>query len=356
MTDNEIENDGDAAVTLNRQVGAIAAPIVVRCLRDHYGMEAEVAPLRGERDTNFLVLVDGAASYVLRIANPAEPRVLADFRAAALQHIEHSARSLPVPRIRPTLAGEPGFELQGVDGRRFGQLVSYLPGTPMASLRDGTRQCRHLGEVAARMALALQAFDHPGARHALLWDIGQAAQAMRYVHHTGTPEHKAIVSRVLMTFVERVAPVLAGLRAQVIHNDLNPHNILTSEDGKEVVGIIDFGDIVHSALVNDVAVACSYLIRDASDPLGPICDFLTAYCDILPLEERELELLPDLVATRLALTVVITNWRAALHPDNASYILRNQQGAIRGLLQLSALEPGAVRDRFMVAALGGTRR
>jgi len=123
-----------------------------------------------------------------------------------------------------------------------------------------------------------------------------------------------------------------------------------------VTGIIDFGDLVYSALVNDVAVACSYLIRDSDDPLGPISDFLAAYCRILPLEERELELLPDLLATRLALTVVITNWRASLHPGNAGYILRNQKGAIQGLRQLSRLEPGAVRDRFMGAALGATVR
>ena len=354
--DRETEKYADAAVTLNRQVGAVPAAIAARALRDHYGITAEVTPLRGERDTNFLVLVSGSPNYVLRIANPAEPAKVADFRAATLQHIERNARSLPVPRIRLTHSGERGFELHGVDGRRLGQLVSYLPGTPVAALGDGTRQSHHLGKVAARMALALEGFDHPGSRHALLWDIGQAAQALKYVHHTSTPEHKAAVSRVLTTFREQVAPALAGLRAQVIHNDLNPHNILTSEDGKEVVGIIDFGDIVHSALVNDIAVACSYLMRDASDPLGPVCDFLTAYCRILPLEERELRLLPELIATRLALTVIITNWRVSLHPENAGYILRNQKGAIQGLLHLSTLEPEAVRDRFMAAALEGTRR
>jgi Ser/Thr protein kinase RdoA (MazF antagonist) len=346
----------NATLTLDRPAGTVAGAVAVNALRHHYGIDAEVTALRGERDTNFLVAVDGVASHVLRIANVAEPRVVGDFRAQALRHVECSAPALPVPRVRPTRDGALGFDLDGPDGTRLGQLVSYLLGTPVASIGDGTRQRRHLGEVAARMALAFRGFDHPGARHALLWDIGQAAQAARCVRYTTQPDQRAMVDGALRGFVDRVVPALGDLRAQVIHNDLNPHNILVSDDGEQVVGIIDFGDIVHSALANDVAVACSYLVGQADDPLAPICDFLAAYCRVLPLVEQELALLPDLIMTRLALTIVITNWRAQLDPDNASYILRNQQGAIQGLRHLSGLGPSRASARFMIAAAQGMGR
>ncbi len=41
-------------------------------------------------------------------------------------------------------------------------------------------------------------------------------------------------------------PQLAGLRHQVIHNDLNLHNVLVDpKDGARVAGVIDFGDMVR---------------------------------------------------------------------------------------------------------------
>ena len=202
--------------------------------------------------------------------------------------------------------------------------------------------------------MALADFDHPGSGHALLWDLKHAGQAMRYVPHTKTPEHLRLVNWALSRFETKVEPVLARLRSQVIHNDLNPHNILVlDDDDGEVVGIIDFGDMVHSALVNDVAVSCSYLIKEGAEPLAAVSDFLAAYCEVLPLLDVEYEILPELIATRLALTVVIANWRVTRHPDNSDYILRNCKSAVEGLNILSGLDPEQLRHTLRSA---GTRR
>lgn len=342
----------DAAITLSHPAEAIASGDAVQALRRHYHLVADVSPLRGERDTNFLVSVNGQDAYVLRVANSAEQQVVADFRAAELMHLEQSAPELPVPRIRLTANGAHGFEWMGSNGRRIGQLVTYLPGIPMATTGDSALPYRQLGEVAARMALALEGFDHPGARLPLLWDINQASQALRYVRHTVQPEQARMV-RWALTGLEDVRPVLRDLRSQVIHNDLNPHNVMISADSSEVVGIIDFGDSVYSTLVNDVAVACSYLIRDLQDPLAPIREFLTSYCRTLPLSEAELAVLPQLIAARHALTVIITNWRAAMDADNSSYILRNQNTAIHGLRCLSTLAPEQARDQMLEAGSRG---
>ena len=41
----------------------------------------------------------------------------------------------------------------------------------------------------------------------------------------------------------------------------------------------------------------------------------------------ELDILFDLIATRMVLTVTISAWRASRYPDNAAYILRNCEKA-----------------------------
>ncbi len=348
--------EGDSTRTLVEPSVAIPAAAALDAVRANYGLEAELVPLRGERDVNFLIVVDGEPKYVLRLANPAEHAIVANFRTAALLHLERHAPHLPVPRVLPTKTGEHGFLWSGLGERRFGQVVGYLPGSPMLKGACSKAQCRCLGRIAAEISLALADFDHPGSGHALLWDLKHAGQATRYVPHIKTPEHLRLVNWALSRFETKVEPVLAGMRSQVIHNDLNPHNILVSDDDdREVVGIIDFGDMVHSALVNDVAVSCSYLIKEGAEPLAAVCDFLAAYCEVLPLLEAEYEILPELIATRLALTVVIANWRATRHPDNSDYILRNRNGAVEGLNILSELDSDEVRQSLRSAGMRGVK-
>ena len=60
---------------------------------------------------------------------------------------------------------------------------------------------------------------------------------------------------------------------------------------------------------------------------------------MLPLEDAEFEILFDLVATRMILTVLITSWRADIQPENREYILRNAPSAWAGLERFACLGP-----------------
>jgi Ser/Thr protein kinase RdoA (MazF antagonist) len=56
----------------------------------------------------------------------------------------------------------------------------------------------------------------------------------------------------------------------------------------------------------------------------------------MPLSAEEIDLMPLLVRARLAMTALITNWRASLYPHNRDYILRNAPAAWAGLAALDA--------------------
>ena len=62
-----------------------------------------------------------------------------------------------------------------------------------------------------------------------------------------------MTAEALDRFAEQVLPALRGLRAQVVHNDMGRNNVLVDDAGA-ISGIIDFGDMTHTALVCDVAV------------------------------------------------------------------------------------------------------
>ena len=121
-------------------------------------------------------------------------------------------------------------------------------------------------------------------------------------------------------FEERVAPVWPALRAQVVHGDLTLDNLLV-EDG-EVTGVLDLGDLTHSTLVFDIAAAFGSLSSTLQGEalFRTLRRFLDGYRSVLPLEPEELAALGDTIAVRAAMTLCISHWRAADHPDNADYI------------------------------------
>ena len=59
--------------------------------------------------------------------------------------------------------------------------------------------------------------------------------------------------------------------------------------------------------------------------------------EVLALEAKELDLLFDLIAMRMAMTILITEWRARRYPENRSYILKNHPAATLGLARLGEI-------------------
>ncbi|CAO3439032.1 phosphotransferase [Azospirillum endophyticum] len=308
-------------------------------MQRHFGVTGGIRELSSERDRNFHVTASDGRGYVLKFTNPAEPAVVTNFQTGAMQHVAARDPALPVPRVVPTLDGEAQATVR-VDGHAMVlRLLTYLDGTPLHAAPVSAGQMRALGATLARLDLALADYEHPGSERDLLWDITRTAGVADRLHYLADGPRRRMVERFIARFADRVAPRLPALRHQVIHNDLNPHNAVVDPVGHETVtGIIDFGDALRAPLVNDLATALAYHVTSGETPFGSLVEMTRAYNAVLPLTADEVELLPDLVAARLALTIAITGWRAAEYPDNAAYILRNSERAFAGLEKLTGDE------------------
>ena len=295
--------------------------------RLHFDVTGDLTPLTSERDLNFR-LTTPDQTYVLKLANTAEPPQVTALQTLALLHL--SRTTLPVPRVIPTLTG--ATEAETPHG--ILRLLTYLHGHPQHLTPRNLTQCAAMGQTAARLTLALQGFHHPAADHVLQWDIKQAS-ALRPLLGFISPDLRPLATETLDRFDRDVAPRLPHLRAQIVHNDLNPHNVLVDlQDPDRITGILDFGDMVRTPLICDAAVAASYQI----DPLQArtsLQTFAAAYHATLPLTTDEAALLADLTATRMLTTLAIASARAARYPDNAPYILRNVPTAAAGLRALA---------------------
>lgn len=297
--------------------------------QQHFGISGTLKHLTSERDLNIHIATP-TQGYVLKLANPAEPPEVTDFQTRALLHLEPSA--LPIPRVIRTITAATHADTP----HGILRLLTYLEGTPQHLTPRTPAQSRAMAQMAARLTLALQGFHHPAANHVLQWDIKQAS-ALRPLLPAIPDDLRGLASETLDHFDNEIAPRLPSLRWQTVHNDLNPHNVLTDPQNPDLIaGVLDFGDMVHTPLVCDAAVAASYQINPAQ-PLQSLLTFAKAYNETLPLTETEAQLFPALVATRMLTTIAVASARAARYPDNAPYILRNFASARDGLTALASI-------------------
>jgi 4-aminobutyrate aminotransferase-like enzyme/Ser/Thr protein kinase RdoA (MazF antagonist) len=269
----------------------------------------------------------------------------------ALEHIAAVDPGLPVPRI---LLSRNGLALEQIEAdggvRHLLLVLTYLPGRDPQGSETERALLRPVGACLARLARALRGFYHPAADYELLWDLKQAAKLSGYLHFIPDPEHRHLAAYFLDRFESKVQPELPKLRAQVIHNDFAPNNFIVADDDPgEIVGIIDFGDMIYSLLVTDLATTIAQILLDHVDPVAAAAQIIAAYHEIIPLEPAELSLLYDLIAMRLTMLNVIANWRVTLYPENQEYIMGGVDDTWEMLSLWRDLDPDDVTQRFFRA-------
>lgn len=311
---------------------------VIAIASRHFGIEAQVKPLVSERDQNFRLDASDGRQFMLKISNHAEQLQVVDFQNRALQHVETHDTSLPLPRVIAGIGGATHCCVQK-DGRsHFVRVLSWLDGDILGDVKISAELSQRLGRLLARLGLALEHFDHPGSNPPLLWDMKRAAGLRDLLACIEDTELRQLVEKTLDTFDLTVKPNLDTLRRQVIHNDMNLGNVLMDKNqAEQICGLIDFGDMVKSPLIIDLAVACAYQLSDGHDPLSGALPMIAGYHGVRPLQPIEMELLTNLIRTRLITSLLIGSYRVNLFPENRDYLLISQKPAIRNLRRLQQL-------------------
>ncbi|MEE9471573.1 MAG: phosphotransferase [Gemmatimonadota bacterium] len=240
-----------------------------RVAKDQFGLTAVARKLSSERDQNLCMRSEDGGEMLLKIFNSAQDPGVIDFQIRALRHIADRDPSLPVPRLQTTLEGADSTVILDGEGRRHAAvLLTFLPGRANEHAARTSTLRRRMGALSARLGRALRGFFHPAAEHALLWDIKHAGRLRERLDRIDDAKRRGLIGQWLDRFESVVRPALPGLRAQVIHNDLTPNNVLVDPDDTErITGIIDFGDMVHSALACDLAVTTTPHLEGAPDPI-----------------------------------------------------------------------------------------
>ena len=295
---------------------------------EHFGIRARAQALPSERDQNFLLTNQAGGKFVLKIANRLESREFLEAQNSVLKYLER--RVSICQKLLPSVSGE---EIVSVKSHLV-RLVHYLPGVPLAKVGTHSSGLLHdLGRKLGQVAQALADFDHPAVHRDFHWDL---ANGNRVVDEFASLIDNASL-RELVLKCRFVPP--EGLRRSVIHGDANDYNLLVDPQSMTVTGLIDFGDMVYSYTVGDLAIAIAYVILDKTDPHAAAEQIVRGYRSEFALLDEELEALWPLVRLRLAMSVCLAAHQLRQQPDN-KYLRISQQAIEQNLPRIYADEKG----------------
>jgi 4-aminobutyrate aminotransferase-like enzyme len=222
--------------------------------------------------------------------------------------------------------------------------MTALPGSTAEQRPLSPEFAARFGGVCARMARALRGFGHPAAYRSIEWDP-RAVSTLRPFAARLPDEHRRTPVDKLLDRFENLPASTAALPAFVLHGDVTLSNVLVDADG-DVTGVVDFGDMHHTARVSDLAIGLTSLLRLTPDLWDAAGRFLDGYQRVTPLEPEEVRWLGELVLARLVATVLISAWRAPLHPDKQEYVTHWDDGSWRALDLLTEPSPDELATRF----------
>lgn len=310
-------------------------------LKTYYDIKAQmVTELSAELDRNFHVIADDNKQYVLKVAHASLSDSILDLQNSALKHL---AQAFDIfPRLIPTMQSENMTIIEMSAGQTYSiRLLNYLVGTPLADFRPHTANLfSDMGTKLGQLSQAMQSFTHDEKRLEYRWNILNFRAVTAYMD--GMPEDKQnIIQHFLDLYDAVVVPQVDDLRYSFIYNDANDHNILVqakSFDEYIVSGMIDFGDMVYSLTVAELAVALAYAMMNKEHPLSTASDMIRAYHEVFPLTENEIEVLIPLVCARLCMSVCISWYQQQQDADNA-HLSISEEPAWNLLHQLYDIHP-----------------
>ncbi|MGI9278732.1 MAG: aminotransferase class III-fold pyridoxal phosphate-dependent enzyme [Endozoicomonas sp.] len=312
----------------------------------HFGLAVSIKALPGYIDLNYLAMDEQGKRYVVKLANPDEPIDELDMQNRLMDYlVQYALDHYEFPVVYKNRQGKKITAVDIDDQTLYLRLLSFVPGVFYSEHQQtGSQHHQQLGHFLGQFDKHVEHFVHAHSSRYLDWDLKQAENVIaRKLDYIADQKQSRQVLTIMSLFREQVLPFADNLPEQIIHNDVNDHNLLLSSYEKEAClqGVIDFGDMVKSWRINELAIAASYALLDQPRPLDVIKTILLAYHQVNPLTPAEVWVLFPLICTRLATSVCNSAKAYSDDPEN-DYLLISVGPAWTAIDQLLALDAKSV--------------
>ena len=343
--------------------GELPAPLVStdlaeRWAEEAFGLAVRAVDLGSQQDANFLLVdassasdaAEGTPVAVMKISNSAFDTQTVEDQDRAAQWVAGSAAALRTP----TRVGELAV-LGASSGSHIVRLIRYLEGgTLHGSGYLSPATVAEMGRVCGEVSAALADMPTTPADRVLQWDLRQGPRVVDFLaEHIADADLRKRVTRVTRAETRRVERVASLLPVQVVHGDLTDDNLMrsaTPDDERLLDGVIDFGDLMLSWRVAELATTISSILHHDDATSLSVLPAIGSFHGIRPLDIHEVEALWPLVVIRGA--VLVTSGHQQVGTDESNDYAR--EGLLREQLIFDRASsiPSDVMTEIIVQQLG----
>ncbi len=321
---------------------------MITLIKDWFHFDVvELKKLNGYHNVNYLLTTE-TDKYIFKTYVFSEDMLaLIEAENSMLQSLKKD-QSFPEPI--PFATGD-FLKITTINGvKTICRLLTFLDGTFLGDATHTPELLESIGRFTAQMDLQLLDINNYVLKaRQWEWDLQYVQLNKKYITAIEEASDRNLVSYFFQQYELHVTPMLPELRKSVIHNDVNEWNVLIKDNA--VSGLIDFGDLAHSPLINELAIAITYACYDKTEPLEWAINIIKGYHKVLPLEQKELDLLYylNLIAGRLCTSVCNSAHAKKVDPENV-YASSSEKNAWNMLYRWLTINPIKAKNEFYKAA------
>ncbi len=286
-----------------------------KLLKTEFGFSScEIKRIDGYDNTNYIIKNE-ATSYIFKTyVYDKDLLAILEAENEALLSLNTEEQD-KFPKPIPFISGD-FIRVLDIEGKAtICRMLSFLEGDFLGDSRPTKALFQSFGTFLAQLNLKFQHFNNYTLKaRQWEWDLQYVLLNKKYIDDIPDAHDRSIVHYFFKQFEQHVLPILPNLRKQIIHNDANEWNVLVKND--QISGIIDFGDLAHSQLINEIAIAITYACYDKEHPLEWVPIILKSYHDVIPLKAQEIGVLYYLIAARLCTSVCNSAHAKKVNPSN----------------------------------------
>ncbi|WP_298550092.1 aminotransferase class III-fold pyridoxal phosphate-dependent enzyme [uncultured Algibacter sp.] len=305
----------------------------------------ELKKLNGYDNVNYLVKSDSAKYIFKTYSFTKDILALVTAENYILNQLNHN-NQFPKP-----IAFTDGnfIKVEIIDGKKtICRLLTFLDGDFLAETEHTEKLMQSFGSFLGHLDVQLLKLNnHVFKGRQWEWDLQYLEHNRKYIDCIENHHNRNLVLYFFQQYQQHVQPIAPTLRRSVIHNDANEWNVLVNNNS--VSGFIDFGDLAHSFLINELAIALTYVAYDKENPLQWMLPIIKAYHKVLPLKTEELDILYYLIAGRLC-TSVCNSANAKKEDPNNTYATVSEKNAWNMLHKWISINPIKAKNAFYKAA------
>ncbi|MDC0338411.1 aminotransferase class III-fold pyridoxal phosphate-dependent enzyme [Flavobacteriales bacterium] len=309
-------------------------------LQTEFNFEAiEIKKIGGYDNANYKVTGDSNKYIFKTYVFSKDLRAHLEAENEVLLSLERSEKCLfPIPE---KFLDESYLKVVEIDGEQhICRMLAFIDESFLAETSHSHALLTSFGGFLAELNLQLQkATSYVLQARECEWDLQYYHFSLAYIKDIPNAHNRSIVEYFYQQFEAQVLPHISGFRRQIIHGDYNEGNVLVKND--RVVGAIDFGDVTYAPLVYELGIALVYSCYDKDEPLQWIASSLKGYNAIIPIEEKEVEILYYVMAARLAVSVCRSAHSRKTDPDN-THALNSEKHSWKLLKYLLRIGPISV--------------